>query len=144
MPARKPQTKKAMPKAKKKAKRKVAKKKVVKKKTAKKKVAKKAVSRQKKPINDGKFKKGNTASKGSTPARAKKMHKHADAFKSAVTESDIIAIAKALVKKAKNGEAKPAKEVLDRCLGKPMQSVELTGEDGGVIKTTLIIVRPKK
>lgn len=113
------------------------------KKKSSKKAVKKTAKAAKKPISDGKFKKGNTASRGTTSAKAKGRRKFADAFKSAITESDMIAIAKALVKKAKLGEAKPAKEVLDRCLGKPMQAIEVTGEDGGAIKTQLVIVRSK-
>lgn len=119
---------------------------MAKKKTTKKAV-KKAVSAAKKPNGNGNstsFKKGNTARKGRKSPQGKQKIKFADAFKSAITESDMIAIAKALVKKAKSGEAKAAKEVLDRCLGKPMQSLEIAGKDGGPLKLNVTVTKTYK
>ncbi len=78
----------------------------------------------KKPSTDGKFKPGNKASKGATGEEIKHRLKLAYAFKSAIEESDMIAIAKKLVKEAKAGNVKAAKEVLDRCLGKAKEIVE--------------------
>lgn len=118
---------------------------MVKKKTSKKAV-KKATKATKKPQGNGNstsFKKGNTAGKGKKTPIAKHRIKLADAFKSAVTETDMVDIAKALVKKAKKGEAGPAKEILDRCIGKSAQTVEISGKDGEAIKTQLVIVRSK-
>ena len=140
MPKKKKTSKKAPPKT-------AKKKKAVKKVAKKKKTAKKTVKATKNPQGNGNstsFKKGNTAGKGKKTPIAKHRIKLADAFKSAVTEKDMVDIAKALVEKAKKGEAKPAKEVLDRCIGKATQPVEVTGEGGGPIKTRLIIVRTSK
>lgn len=104
----------------------------------------KAVSVDKKPQSNGKFKKGNKA--GAKGKRAESRHKEklTLAFNAAITESDMIAIAKALVKKAKTGDARAAKEVLDRCLGKPMQSLEIAGKDGGPLKLNVVVTKTYK
>lgn len=78
-----------------------------------------------KPLSDGKFQKGNKAGKGTTSPVAKHREKLSQAFKSAITEADMIEIAKALVIKAKDGDCKAAKEVLDRVLGKAKESIEI-------------------
>lgn len=44
----------------------------------------------------------------------------------AVTPDDLRAIIAALVKKAKAGDITAAREVLDRCFGKPAQQTEFT------------------
>jgi hypothetical protein len=46
-------------------------------------------------------------------------------FQQAVSHKDMVAIAKKLVKKAKAGDVKAAKEVLDRCMGKAEQPVRV-------------------
>ena len=96
----------------------------------------------KKPRVSGKFQKGNTAgslTKGKHP-EAKRKRNLAEAFKAAVTITDIKAIAKKLVKEAKAGNAKAAKEVLDRCCGKPPQDINLGDADGNPLIPTQILL----
>ena len=101
--------------------------------------------RSKKPNNSGKlgskgrktngqFKKGNQHSVGNLGPGGSKVQKLRDAMLVAVSADDIKKIIQKLVKQAKKGDAKAAKEVLDRCLGKPIQPVQVGGEGGGPVE----------
>lgn len=74
---------------------------------------------------NGKFAKGNTAGKGKQTPEASHRLALARAFNDGVSTADMLAIAKKLIEEAKKGNVKAAKEVLDRCLGKAQQTVEL-------------------
>lgn len=102
---------------------------------------KKRVVAKKNPQSTGKFQKGNTAGSKSHRPSAKKKRAHSEAFKAAVTITDIKDIAKKLVKEAKAGNAKAAKEVLDRCLGKPPQEVNLGGAGGGPLEINVTVTK---
>ena len=75
----------------------------------------------------GQFVKGNTAGTVGKRAESKHKEKLAAAFNASVSECDIRKIARALVKKACEGDTKAAQQVLDRCLGKVKETTELTG-----------------
>ena len=85
----------------------------------------------------GQFIKGNTA--GSQGKRAESKHKEAltNAFNAAISLNDITAIAKAMVKKAKEGDTKAAQQVLDRCLGKVKEVREVEHGVSPDLKTVL-------
>lgn len=78
---------------------------------------------------NGQFAKGNCVATGRAPDKTHKF-KLTEAFKNSVTEADIIDIAKKLVKKAKAGDYQAAKDVLDRCLGRPKETHEIGGIGG--------------
>lgn len=95
----------------------------------------------KKPQSSGKFTKGNTAgSKSVQPSRKKKLL-HAEAFKAAITIQDVKAIARAMLKEAKKGDAKAAQFIMDRCAGKPAQAIALTGAEGEPLPAIQVIVQ---
>lgn len=109
------------------------------KKTGKKQVKKRVIAK-KKPHGSGKFAKGNTEgskTKGKQPLHAKKME-FAELFKAAISPDDIKAIADKLVSQARAGNVKAAKEILDRCMGKPPQAVELTGAEGAPLAVQIV------
>lgn len=93
---------------------------------------------------NGKFSKGNTAGKGKQSPEATHKKKLADAFNATVSVADLVEITKALVKEAKAGNVKAAKEVLDRCLGKPIQPLQVGGEDGGPIQFKVTVTKTYK
>ena len=65
----------------------------------------------------GRFAKGNPGGPGNPHAkRAQELRK---AFYAAVSDEDLAEVVKALVREAKLGDVQAAREVLDRCLGKP-------------------------
>lgn len=57
----------------------------------------------------------------------------------AADSGDAIEIAKALIAKAKGGDSLSAKLVAERTQGKPMQKVEVTGENGGPLQARVAI-----
>jgi hypothetical protein len=65
----------------------------------------------------GRFAKGNHGGPGNPYARRTAALR--SALLDAVTEADIRAIAKALVKRARDGEVPAVRELLDRLLGRP-------------------------
>lgn len=67
----------------------------------------------------GRFAKGNAGGPGNPYAR--KVAKLRSVMLQAVTQADMKAIVKKLVDEAKGGDVRAAKEVLDRCLGKPIE-----------------------
>lgn len=67
----------------------------------------------------GRFGKGNQAAVGRAAPHAAKVAALRAALLSAVTEEDVQAIAKALIEKARNGDLRAARELLDRVLGAP-------------------------
>ena len=110
------------------------------------KTTKKKVSNKKTPQYNGKngkgqFVKGNTAGNGKMTPAAKQQRVLTNIFKSAVTEADILAIKKAMVKEAKKGNVKAAQLVLDRCFGKAVQPLELGGEGGGPLQVNIVDYR---
>lgn len=74
----------------------------------------------------GRFTKGNAGGPGNPHAR--KAQQLRSAMLAATTQRDVAAIVKALIERAKRGDVTAAREVLDRCLGKPQQSIELEAE----------------
>lgn len=84
--------------------------------------------------SNGDFAKGNTAAKDHKDPAANKRQDFSLWFKEAVTCDDMKAIAMKMVVLAKNGNVKATKEVLDRCMGKAAQSLEVTGKGGGPIQ----------
>ena len=72
---------------------------------------------------NGRFEKGHRHSVGNPGPTGSKAQKLRDAALAAVSVADIKAIIQKLVKQAKGGNIKAAKEVLDRCLGKPAEEV---------------------
>ncbi len=64
------------------------------------------------------------------------------ALLAAITEQDIKDIAAGLIRAAKKGEARAAKELFDRVWGKAPQAVEVTGEGGGDIR--IVVVGPNR
>ena len=95
-------------------------------------MAKKPHNQAKKPSNSGKlgkngrkangrFKKGNRHSVGNPGPSGSKAQKLKDAALAAVSAADIKFIIKKLVSQARAGDIKAAKEVFDRCLGKPKE-----------------------
>ena len=67
----------------------------------------------------GRFAKGNAGGPGNPYGR--KVAKLRSAMLQAVTQADMKAIVKKLVDEAKGGNVRAAKEVIDRCLGKPIE-----------------------
>ena len=102
-----------------------------------------ANSTGKKPLPNGKkangqFAKGNKAGCAHKSPAAKRKETLAEAFKAAVTITDIKAIAKKMAKQAKGGDVKAAQFVLDRCCGKPPQAIALTGAESGPIAVQVV------
>ena len=79
----------------------------------------------------GKFQPGNQAAKGSRHGKAHELRRW---FRDAVTEDDVRAVSKALVAKAKEGDAKAAGILLDRLYGRPRTepaaAIDVSLEDG--------------
>lgn len=79
------------------------------------------------PAN-GRFTQGHSFSKGNP--HAKRVQQLRGALLSVVTEEDMVSVAKLLVEMAKGGNLIAIRELLDRSIGKPVSSLELTGADG--------------
>ena len=78
-------------------------------------------------LPDGRFAKGNPGGPGSPYVR--QLAAWRKAMAEAVTPEDIGAVVKALVEKAKTGEAWAVRELLDRTLGKATQPVDVDPEE---------------
>lgn len=76
----------------------------------------------------GDFAKGNNAAAGHKQGDHAKANDFKKTFQAAITDQDIIDIAQKMVFLAKTGNVKAAKEVLDRCMGKPPQAVNIEGD----------------
>ena len=74
------------------------------------------------------FAPGNKHGRGNPTAI--RMHEHRMQFLDAIAEGTIPALAKRLQVAALNGDEFSVKVLLDYCLGKPAQAIELTGADG--------------
>ena len=68
----------------------------------------------------GRFAKGNAGGPGNPYARRVGLLR--DAMLQAVTEADMKAIVRTLIEQAKGGDVRAAKEVIDRCLGRPVEA----------------------
>ena len=68
----------------------------------------------------GRFAKGNSGGPGNPHAR--KVGQLRSAMLRAVSSKDMQAIVKKLVDEAKGGDVRAAKEVIDRCIGKPTEA----------------------
>ncbi len=68
----------------------------------------------------GRFAPGNPGGPGNP--HAKKVGKLRSAMLNAVTEAELTSVIKKLVELAKSGNVPAAKEVLDRCLGRPVEA----------------------
>ena len=99
------------------------------------------VSADHKPNGD--FAKGNTAGAKTTNREHAKAMDFKRIFQSAITEQDMLDIAKAMLTKAKGGDVKAAKEVLDRCMGKPEQPVQVSGDNDNPIIITVFHANSK-
>ena len=71
-------------------------------------------------LPNGQFAPGNPGGRGNPHSAA--VARLRSALLRAITEGDIEAIVKALIKKAKEGDVAAAKELLDRTLGKPVEA----------------------
>lgn len=116
--------------------KKKSKKKIVPRKT---KAVKKRRKSVKKPLTNGKnkkgqFAKGNKAGKTSKTAEAVHKSNLTRAFHDAISVKDVLDITKRLVAMAKEGDIKATQQVLDRCLGKVKETTELVGSGGGPIQ----------
>src|SRR5262245_45165203 len=79
----------------------------------------------------GRFAVGNKAGRGNPLNRH--AHRLRYALLAAVKREDIREVVRALVEKAKGGDVAAIKELLDRCLGRARQNLELTGPGGGPV-----------
>lgn len=82
----------------------------------------------------GRFGEGNTYAKGNPVNSA--LHHFRKLVLTQTKDSDIKAVWAKLVQKAKNGEPWAIREMFDRVMGKPQQSVEISGD----MTTTLAVV----
>ena len=73
----------------------------------------------------GRFAAGNTFGEGNP--HHKRVAELRSALLDAISPEDVRAIVEQLVQKAKGGDLAAAREVLDRCLGKPNQAIALEG-----------------
>lgn len=69
---------------------------------------------------DGRFAKGNPGGPGNPQAKA--VARLRSAMLEAIGPEDIAAVARQLVALAKSGNVQAAREVLDRCLGRPLEA----------------------
>lgn len=96
------------------------------------------------PENLKPFKKGQTGNPNGRPRKLPKLEELIDKVfgeeKDGMTAAE--AILKALRAKAAKGDTVAAKEVLDRCYGKPKQSLDLT-TNGESIHTTVVFKDPR-
>ena len=72
---------------------------------------------------NGQFDAGNKLGKGNPFARH--VARLRSAMLRSVSRDDLQTIVKAIVEKAKSGDVAAAKEVLDRCIGRPTPATEL-------------------
>lgn len=88
----------------------------------------------------GRFLKGHKGYKDmKDPIRAKRKQL-IDALVAAVSPADIQAIAKRLVKDAKGGDKPATHELLNRCMGKARQQIDVDGN----VEFRLILGRPER
>lgn len=73
---------------------------------------------------NGRFLPGNTFAKGNPLNQ--KAHQLRVSLLETVTEADMVAVTKRLIKMARDGDIHAIRELLDRVLGRPTASVELT------------------
>ena len=71
----------------------------------------------------GRFVGGNAGGPGNP--HAKKVAKLRSAMLSAVTQKDFREVVKALIQRAKAGDVAAIRELLDRCIGKPTQPLDI-------------------
>ena len=76
----------------------------------------------------GRFRPGNAGGPGNPHAAA--VGKWRAALASSVTPEDLQEVIRAMVDQAKAGEAWAVRELLNRCLGRPAQTVAVEGSDG--------------
>lgn len=76
------------------------------------------------------FQKGNPGGPGNPFTRQVAIYRRA--LLEAISEKDIQAIMRVLIRKAKAGDIIAAKEVLDRAVGKPMQAVDVSTSGFGL------------
>ena len=78
---------------------------------------------------------------GARPNSGRKSKREEDKltslFDAAITEEDLIAAFKAVVRSAKLGNVQALKELLDRRFGKVVDKTEVTGQDGGAMQIIL-------
>lgn len=74
---------------------------------------------------NGTFAPGNPGGPG--PLGAKRVAEYREAIFKAVSADDLEAIVRKLARRALKGDVHAAREVLDRILGKPKQSIDIAG-----------------
>jgi hypothetical protein len=74
---------------------------------------------------------------GNGNPNAKRQHELKKALMACATETDIQDIYKSMLRAAKTGDVAAAKVLLDHLLGRPSQSVEISGPDGEPAKLNL-------
>ena len=75
----------------------------------------------------GRFAKGNQAATGNLRPSVQKARELKDALLASVSAADIQIIVRKLIEKAKEGDIRAAKEILDRTLGKSLETVKISG-----------------
>jgi hypothetical protein len=84
--------------------------------------------------DNGTFVKGHQSPGPGNPINAK-VQKLRQALIESVGTEDMQEIIKALITNAKAGDVQATKELFDRVLGKPMQAIEMSGPEGGPVRT---------
>jgi len=74
----------------------------------------------------------------------KRKNEYRDALRDAVSMDDFKAVIEKLVEKAKDGDIRATQELLNRILGKPDQSIDVTSEGAGIVVPELIWAKPKE
>jgi len=73
----------------------------------------------------------------------KRKNEYREALREAVSMDDFKAVIEKLVEKAKDGDVRATQELLNRVLGKPDQSIDVTSEGAGIVVPELIWRQPK-
>src|SRR5262245_43562264 len=87
----------------------------------------------------GRFGAGNSFAKGNPLNQ--RVQKLRCALLRSLTSKDVRDVAAALLKKARKGDVQAAKELFDRALGKPRQSIELEGEGVSAASIAAVILQ---
>lgn len=96
---------------------------------------------QMKKDNRGRFVKGNPGGPGNPQVAM--VSKLRFALLGAISVDDVVAIAKTMVKSARAGDVIAGREILDRVLGKPTQSIDLTGAPPVNIQIVVPVLPPE-
>lgn len=89
----------------------------------------------------GRFTKGNPGGPGGN--RLQGQHLLREAIRNEFKPSEIAALLRKLYDMAMAGDSHAAKEVLDRCVGKPTQPITTEGDDGERVPVRIVFEMPK-